>query len=75
MSTRLGALFLTALSGVLVVVGLALVPLGWPALAPYGLVVVVGLGLLLRRAARLRRPTGRTCSCCTSTVYDPVEIR
>lgn len=75
MSTRIGTLFLAALLGIIVVFGLALVPLGWPALVPYGLVVVVGLGLLLRRAARLKKATGRTCTCCTSTVFDAVEIR
>ena len=76
-SPRLAALFVTALLGAAVVVGLALVPLGWAALAPYLLVVMTGLALLVRqaRAVRAQRDDGRTCSCCTTTVYDPVEIR
>ncbi|MGZ6792092.1 MAG: hypothetical protein ACXVFV_04000 [Mycobacteriales bacterium] len=75
-STRLAALFLTSLVGVLVVVGLALTPLGWVAEVPYLLAVAVLLSLLVRRARALRRPpAGATCSCCTSTVYDQVEVR
>jgi hypothetical protein len=78
MTTRIAALFVTALVGVLVVIGLMLAPLGWPALAPYLLVVVTGMALLVRRARALRAPAhadGRTCACCTGTVFDPVEIR
>lgn len=80
MSSRLAALFVMAVIGLLVVLGLVLAPLGWAAEAPYLLVVVVGLALLVRRARALRPatehvPEGRTCSCCTSTVYDPVEVR
>jgi hypothetical protein len=76
MSTRLAVLFLTALLGVLVMVGLALAPLGWIAETPYLLVVAVGLGALVRRARVVKHaPDGRTCSCCTSTVFDPVEVR
>jgi hypothetical protein len=75
-SKRLAALFVTTLLGVLVVVGLALSPLGWVAEAPYLLLVAVGLSLLVRRARALRRPPeGATCSCCTSTVFDAVEVR
>ncbi|MCW2598596.1 MAG: hypothetical protein JWM02_425 [Frankiales bacterium] len=77
MSTRLAALFVAALLGLLVVFGLALAPLGWAAETPYLLVVAVGLGALVRQARALKapEPAGRTCSCCTSTVYDPVEVR
>ena len=78
MSTRIAALFLASALGVLTVIGLALTPLGWAAEAPYLLVVVVGLALLVRRSRGLRRakvPEGRTCSCCTTTVFDPVEVR
>ncbi|MGB8652804.1 MAG: hypothetical protein WCD35_19320 [Mycobacteriales bacterium] len=77
MSRRLAALFVAALTGLLVTVGLALSTLGWVAEAPYLLLVVVGLGALVRKAAALRgaQETGRTCTCCTSTVYDPVEVR
>jgi hypothetical protein len=81
LGTRLATLFLTSLLGVLVIVGLVLAQLGWAAEAPYLLVVVVGLGVLLRKARTLKREAtgqhadGRTCSCCTSTVFDPVEVR
>ena len=78
MSRRIAALFVSALLGVAVVVGLALSPLGWPVLVPYTVVVLVALGLLVRKAAGLRRaaeqPAGRTCTCCTSTVFDPVKV-
>ncbi len=82
MSTRVGVLFLIALLGVLTVIGLALTPLGWAAEAPYLLAVSVFFGFLLRKARALRasaasaaEPTdGRTCTCCTSTVFDPVEV-
>ena len=75
MSTRLAAMFWLAFVGVLGVIGLALAPVGWAAEAPYLLVVLVGLALLVRRTRALRVPDGRTCSCCTSTVFDPVEVR
>ena len=77
MSARLAGLFVAALLGVLAVVGVALASLGPVALAVYGVLVVGLLAVLLRRAAALRAPkdTGRTCTCCTSTVLDPVEVR
>ena len=80
MSTRIAALFLASTLGLLTVIGLALTPLGWAVEAPYLLVVIVGLALLVRRARALgpsteHVPEGRTCSCCTSTVFDPVEVR
>ncbi len=76
-SRRLAALFAAAALGVLVVLGLALAPLGWAGEAPYLLLVALGLAVLGRRARALRaeQAAGRTCSCCTSTVYDPVEVR
>ncbi len=83
-STRLAGLFLASLGGVLVLLGLVLAPLGWAAEAPYLFVVVVGLGMLLRKARTMKRAAseasgqhddGRTCSCCTGTVFDPVEVR
>jgi hypothetical protein len=81
LSPHLAGLFLTSLAGVLILVGLVLAPLGWAAEAPYLLVVVVGLGVLLRKARTLKRAVteqhvdGRTCNCCTGTVFDPVEVR
>jgi hypothetical protein len=39
-------------------------------------VVLTGVVLSARKAQALRRhQAGRTCTCCTSTVFDPVEIR
>ncbi|MCW2498490.1 MAG: hypothetical protein JWN87_166 [Frankiales bacterium] len=76
MSPRTAGLFVAALVGVLTVVGLALAPLGWLALGPYLVVVLTGIVLSARKAQALRRhQAGRTCTCCTSTVFDPVEIR
>ena len=79
MTRRLQVLFLLSLLGVLVVVGLAVSllvgPLGG---AAYALVVAVLVVLAAARArARLAasRSTGRTCTCCTSTVHDPIEVR
>jgi membrane protein implicated in regulation of membrane protease activity len=79
-STRLAVLFVSALAGLLVVLGLALAPLGWVVETAYLLLVVTGLVLLGRKARALRQAKdshddGRTCRCCTTTVYDPVEIR
>jgi hypothetical protein len=73
---RLAVLFWLSLVGVLTVLGLVLAPLGWAAEAPYLLVLILGLALLVRRARALAAAdSGRTCSCCTSTVFDPVEVR
>jgi len=79
MSRALAALFLVALLGTLSAIGLALSALGWVALGPYLGLVAVGLVLLVRKARTLtpqaKHTDGRTCSCCTSTVFDPVEVR
>ncbi|HUR13849.1 MAG TPA: hypothetical protein VM097_05090 [Mycobacteriales bacterium] len=74
MDRRLTALFATALVGVVVVVGLALSALGSLALVVYLLLLTAGLSLLVRRQRALQPPTGRTCTCCTSTVRDPVTV-
>jgi len=68
-------LFPAALVGTLVVVGLALSTLGPVVLACYVALLVAALVALVRRARAERRPAGSTCSCCTSTVHDPVELR
>ena len=77
---RLAGLFAAALLGVLVVLGLLAAALGTPVLVGYVAVVVPAPVLLVRRARALQQPAapaaeGRTCSCCTSTVFDPVEVR
>ncbi len=74
---RLSTQFLVALGGVLVALGVVVADLG----GPLGLLAYVGATLALlvlgvRRARALTPPpAGRTCGCCTSTVYDPVEVR
>jgi membrane protein implicated in regulation of membrane protease activity len=77
MTPRLAALFMSAVLGLLVAVGLVLSTLGWVIEIAYVAVVLVALGLLVRRARSLRAPRddGRSCSCCTTTVFDPVEVR
>jgi hypothetical protein len=80
MTTRAGGLFVVAVLGLLTIVGLALAPLGWLVEGPYLAIVLTGWVVLSRQARSLRRSQeppddGRTCSCCTSTVFDPVEIR
>lgn len=76
MTRRLQVLFLLALLGVLVALGvLAAAVGGWPALVAYA---VVALGLVLVGAARarrsVRRQEGHTCDCCTSTIHDEVTV-
>lgn len=73
---NLKALFLIALFGVLAGVGVALSLLGWVIVTAYAATVVV-LVFVLARRARTQAATpedGKTCSCCTSTVFDPVEV-
>ena len=78
MTRRLQVLFLLALLGVLLAAGLVLADLAGPLAAVAYAVVVLG-GLLYAasraRAAAAAPPPGRTCTCCTSTVHDPVEVR
>ena len=65
-------LFAVALLAVLAAVGVAVSALGGVALSAYVLIVVTALGLAVRR--QRTQQAGRTCSCCTSTVFDPVEL-
>ena len=65
-------LFAAALVLVLAAIGVAVSALGWVALSAYLLFVVTALGLAVRR--QRAQQAGRTCSCCTSTVFDPVEV-
>ena len=74
---RVQVLFLVALLGVLALLGVVAGALGGPLVA---VVYAVGVGALLvvgARAARRRAApvAGRTCSCCTTTVHDPVQVR
>ena len=81
--TRLQLLFLAALLGVLLVVGEAVAELGglWAALGYAALaVLLLCAGAARARAAqqrareRARSVGGRTCTCCTATQHDPVEV-
>jgi hypothetical protein len=76
---RLQVLFLVALLGVLVCVGVALLELAGPLVA--GAYAAVTALLLLLGAARARNAAeaareaaGRTCTCCTSSQHDPVKV-
>jgi hypothetical protein len=78
-SRRLLALLCGAVLGVLLVLGLAVTALlGAVGGAVYA---VVAVALVAVGAARGRlllappaRPAGRTCDCCTTTHFDPVEV-
>ncbi len=78
-STRLRVLMSLALLGVLLLVGLVVGALA----GPVGVVVFVVLaGVLvtvgIRRGRAVLAPTplppGRTCTCCTTSQHDPVEV-
>ena len=79
MSRRLQVLFLVALAGVLVCVGLSVYALlGTAAAVAYSVVAVVLVALCAGRARAAqeadRREAGRTCSCCTTSQHDPVKV-
>ncbi len=76
---RLLALLCAAVLGVLVVLGLAvhalLGPAGGAVFAVLAVaLVVVGAVRGRRVLAPPARPAGRTCDCCTTTHFDPVEV-
>jgi hypothetical protein len=82
-SRRLQLLFLTALLGVLVVLGIGVGALAGPwAVVAYSVVVVALLVLGAARAraaqesarAALLLPGGRSCTCCTASQHDPVKV-
>ena len=78
-SRRLLALLCAAVLGVLVVLGLAVTALlGAVGGVVYAVVAVVLVAVGALRGRRLLapppRPAGRTCDCCTTTHFDPVEI-
>jgi hypothetical protein len=69
--------FLLALTGVLVLFGVVVSAL----LGPLALVPYVGLlatpfvaAVVSARRRRARLAAGRTCTCCTGTVHDPVQV-
>ena len=78
-SRRLLALLCAAVLGVLIVLGLAVTALlGAVGAAVYAVAAVVLVAVGAVRGRRLlappARPAGRTCDCCTTTHFDPVEI-
>ncbi len=78
-SRRLLALMCAAVLSVLVALGLVVASVaGGVGAVVYG---VVALALVVAGAVRGRRllappslPAGRTCSCCTTTHFDPVKV-
>ena len=79
MSRRVQLLFLAALVGVLTSVGLGVLAVAGvvPAVA-YAVVAValllVGAARARAAAAEARRAAGRTCTCCTTSHFDPVKV-
>ena len=78
-SRRLLARLCVAVLGVLLMLGLVVTaltgPVGGVAYAGAALVLVgVGIWRGRRLLAPPRRPAGRTCDCCTTTHFDPVEV-
>ena len=79
MSRRNQVLFVVALLGLLAVVGTGVYELlGGVAAAVYAVLalalVLVGAGRARVVEQRRREAAGRTCSCCTSTHFDPVKV-
>ncbi|MEO6204155.1 MAG: hypothetical protein ABIO67_02050 [Mycobacteriales bacterium] len=81
MNRRLAALFLLALLTVLAALGVLAATFGPWALGGYLVGAALLLMLMVRQARATRRQeqhdrqaAGKTCSCCTSTVFDPIEV-
>lgn len=78
-SRRLGALLCLAVVGVLLAVGLGIAGTAGPTSGlVYAALALVVLVLAVRRGRSLLPPPpppdGRTCTCCTATQHDPVQI-
>jgi hypothetical protein len=77
---RLAALFLIAVAGVFVALGLVVGAVaGVPGAVTYAAAVVVLTAFGAQRVrSRVRaagaRAAGRTCTCCSGTVHDPVQV-
>jgi hypothetical protein len=76
---RVAVPFLLALTGVLLMVGLVIArAAGAVAVGTYLVIVVAAVvagAVAARRQARLAAlSAGRTCTCCTGTVHDPVKV-
>ncbi len=78
-SRRLLALLCGAVLGVLVVLGLTVTALlGTVGAVVYAVVAIALVAVGVARGRRLLAPparsVGRTCDCCTTTHFDPVEV-
>jgi hypothetical protein len=76
-SKRLAALFSLALVGVLFMLAVLVTRTAGPfaAVVVLGLVLVpIVVAIVRARARQLRLVAGRTCTCCTGTVHDPVKV-
>jgi hypothetical protein len=74
---RVAVPFLLAAVGVLFMFGVVIAVLaGTIALFVYAAFIVAPLAVsaLQARRRRTRLSAGRTCSCCTGTVHDPVQV-
>jgi hypothetical protein len=76
-SPRVGVPFLLALLGVVFMLGLVVEQLlGAVGVAVYVLLLLAPLGyaMVKARQRRSRLAAGRTCTCCTGSVHDPVQV-
>jgi hypothetical protein len=74
---RVAVPFLLASAGVLLMIGLIVNrALGHVALLGYLLLLLAPLvaGVVAAARRRNRRAAGHTCTCCTGTVHDPVQV-
>jgi hypothetical protein len=76
---RVQVLFLVALLGVVACVGLAVHALAGPVPAPAyaalaAALLLVGAARARAAAEAARRVAGRTCTCCTTSQHDAVEV-
>jgi hypothetical protein len=76
-SPRVGVPFLLALVGVLFMLGVLVDELvGAAGVVAYVVLLAAPLGyaVVKARQRRSRLAAGRTCTCCTGTVHDPVQV-
>jgi hypothetical protein len=74
---RIAVPFLLAVAGVLLMLGLVVDrALGRLALATYIVLLVAPLvaGVIATARRRSRLAAGRTCTCCSGSVHDPVQV-
>jgi len=76
-SKRVGLTFLLALAGVCFLIAFVVkLLLGLFAVLAFVLLLLAPfvVAVVKARRRRARRAAGRTCSCCTGTVHDPVRV-